>query len=276
MSKSRKGFFASVFGKKNAPSQIKSSVFRKSDVSKMLSDKSPFGVKESYGAIRTQLNFSRKNEKCPVFAVTSMTPGDGKTVNCINIAISFAKLNKRVLIIDSDMRNPTVHKFFSLSSSNGLSELLAGFATSVNFKTTGVDNLTVLTSGATPPNPAELLNSEQMDKLLKLVREHFDYVFIDTPPVSLVTDATVLAQKVTGYVIVVRPGHSDIRDLKHGVDSLQALGATISGFVCNDADDNVRHSRRAYYKSYYYKRYGYSYEQYAGASGADQDTQDDN
>ena len=251
---------------------VKSSAFHKKDLQKLLSDKSPFGVKESYGAIRAQLNFARKSEKCPVFAVTSMTPGDGKTVNCINIAISFAKLNKRVLIIDADMRNPTVHKFFSLNAANGLSELLAGFATSVNFKTTNVDNLTVLTSGDTPPNPAELLNSEQMDKLLRLAREHFDYIFVDTPPVSLVTDATVLAQKVTGYVIVVRPGRSDIGDLKRGIGSLQALGAAISGFVCNDADDSVRNSRRAYYKSYYYKRYGYSYEQYAAAD----ETRDDN
>lgn len=256
------------FLKKKEP-VLKSSTFNRKDVKKMLNDKSPFGVKESYGSIRTQLMFSRKNEKCPVFAVTSMTPGDGKSLNCINIASSFAKLNKRVLVIDADMRNPTVHKFFSLSCPNGLSELLAGFADAVNFKATNVENLTVLSAGETPPNPAELLNSEQMDKLLRLVREHFDYVFIDTPPVALVTDATVLAQKVTGYVIVVRPGRSDINDLKRGIESLQTLGGTISGFVCNDADDNIRLSRRAYYKGSYYKRYGYSYKQYAAYRGSE-------
>ena len=254
---------------------IKSSVFRKKDINKLLSEQSPFGVKESYGAIRTRLNFARKNEKCPVFAITGMNPGDGKTINCINIAISFAKLNKRVLIIDADMRNPTVHRFFSLHSSNGLSELLAGLVTSVNFKSTNVDNLTVLTSGDAPPNPAELLNSEQMDKLLRLVREHFDYVFIDTPPVSPVTDAAVLAQKVTGYVVVVRPGHSDIDDLRRGIGSLRELGGTISGFVCNDADDSIRRGRRAYYKGYYYKRYGYSYEQYVSGDGAESENSDD-
>ena len=198
-----------------------------------------------------------------------MTPGEGKTISCINMAISFARLNKRVLVIDSDMRNPTVHKFFSLRSENGLSELLAGFADAVNFKTTDIENLTILTSGDIPPNPAELLNSEQMDKLLRLVREHFDYVFIDTPPIALVTDATILAQRVTGYVIVVRPGRSDINDLKMGVKSLQALNATITGFVCNDADDSIRHSRRAYYKSYSYSQYAAAYEK-AEESKADE------
>lgn len=242
---------------------IKSSSFHKKDKVKILSDKSPFGVIESYGAIRTQLNFSRKSEKCPVFAVTSMTPGEGKTITCINMAVSFARLNKRVLIIDSDMRNPTIHKFFSLHAENGLSEVLAGFADTVNFKTTDIENLTILTSGDIPPNPAELLNSEQMDKLLKLVREHFDYVFIDTPPIALVTDATVLAQRVTGYVIVVRPGRTDINDLKIGIKSLQTLHATITGFVCNDADDSIRLSRHAYYKNSYYK--SYSYRQYSAA-----------
>ncbi len=273
----RKTSVLSVFGtKKQSVSALKSSVFRKKDIKKLLSDSSPFGVKESYGAIRTRLDFLRRSEKCPVFAVTSMTPGDGKTLNCINIAISFAKLNKRVLVIDADMRNPTVHKFFSLRSNSGLSELLAGFSASVNFKSTAVPNLTLLTSGDVPPNPAELLNSEQMDKLLRLVREHFDYVFVDTPPLSAVTDATILAQKVTGYVVVVRPGRSDIGDLRRGIDSLQALGGTVSGFVCNDADDHIRHSRRAYYKGYAYKRYGYSYHRESGTEDTEPHNGDDN
>lgn len=234
----------------------KSSVFSKKSLKKILNDKSPFGVKESYGAIRTQLMFSKNNEKCPIFAVTSMTAGDGKTLNCVNIAISFARLNKRVLIIDGDMRNPTIHKIFSLSCGNGLSEILAGFSDSINFKSTNVENLTVLTAGELPPNPAELLNSEQFDKLLKLVREHFDYVFIDTPPIGLVIDATILAQKVTGFVIVVRPGNTDIRDLKGGVASLQSLGAHISGFVCNDSDGRLR-KRTGAYGEKYYKKYSY-------------------
>lgn len=265
MNKHKTSILSLLGGKKRSSAAPKSSVFRKKDIQKLLSDSSPFGIKESYGAIRTRLDFVRRSEKCPVFAVTSMTPGDGKTLNCINIAISFAKLNKRVLVIDADMRNPTVHKFFSLRSKSGLSELLAGFSASVNFKATDVPNLTLLTSGDVPPNPAELLNSEQMDKLLRLVREHFDYVFVDTPPLSAVTDATILAQKVTGYVVVVRPGRSDIGDLRRGIDSLQALGGTVSGFVCNDADDHIRHSRRAYYKGYAYKRYGYSYHREAAA-----------
>lgn len=238
-------------------SVIKPSVFTKKSLKKLLSEKSPFGIKESYAAIRTQLMFSGKNEKCPVFAVTSTTAGDGKTLTCVNLAISFAQLNKRILVIDGDMRNPTIHKMFSLSSSNGLSEILAGFSDSVNFKSTNVENLTILTAGETPPNPAELLNSEQMDKLLRLIREHFDYVFIDTPPAGMVIDAAVIAQKVTGFVIIVRPGNTDIRNLKTTVSDLEGLGATISGFVCNDVDGKQRNPSGSYGRKYY-KKYSYS------------------
>jgi len=241
---------------------IKSSVFNKRSLNKMLTPNSPFGVKESYASVRTQLLFSRKNEKCPVFAVTSMIPGEGKSLNCVNIAISFAQLNKRVLIIDGDMRNPTIHRFFSLNCANGLSELLGGFADTVNFKSTNVDNLTVLTAGELPVNPSELLNSEQMDKLLRLVREHFDFVFIDTPPMALVVDPSALAQKVTGYVIVARPGHSDISEIKKGVSTLKDLGGNIIGFVCNNADDKMRNSTGSYYGRYYRKYSSYNYGYY--------------
>lgn len=237
----------------------KSSVFDKKTLKKILNNKSPFAVKESYGAIRTQLMFSKKDEKCPVFAVTSMTAGDGKSLNCVNIAISFANLNKRVLIIDGDMRNPTIHKMFSLPCSNGLSEILAGFSDSINFKATNVENLTILSAGELPPNPAELLNSEQFDKMLKLVCEHFDYVFIDTPPIGMVIDATILAQKVTGFVVMVRPGYTDIRDLKGGVETLKTLGSNICGFVCNDSDGKLRAGNGVYSERYCKKFRNYSY-----------------
>ena len=240
---------------------IKSSVFSKRSINKMLSADSPFGVKESYASVRTQLLFSRKSEKCPVFVVTSMIPGEGKSLNCVNIAISFAQLNKRVLVIDADMRNPTVHRFFSLNCANGLSELLGGFADTVNFKASGVENLTILTAGELPVNPSELLNSEQMDKLLRLVREHFDFVFIDTPPVGLVVDPSALAQKVTGYVIVARPGHSDISEIKKGVSTLKELGGNVIGFVCNNADDKMRNTS-GYYGRYYRKYSSYNYGYY--------------
>lgn len=239
-------------------SVIKSSVFSKKTLKKLLTDKSPFGVKEAYGAIRTQLMFSKKNEKCPVFAITSTTAGDGKSLTCVNLAISFAQLNKKVLIIDGDMRNPTIHKMLSLTCTNGLSELLAGFSDSINFKATNVENLTVLTAGEIPPNPAELLSLEQLDKLIRLCKEHFDYVFIDTPPAGMVNDASALAQKVTGFVIIVKAGHTDSRNLTSTVENLKSLGANISGFICNDIDGKLHSKKAAYSKGYYKKSYQYA------------------
>ena len=248
---------------------IKSSVFSKKSLKKLLTEKSPFGVKESYGAIRTQLMFSKKNEKCPVFAITSTTAGDGKTLTCVNLAISFAQLNKKVLVIDGDMRNPTIHKMFSLSCHNGLSELLAGFSDSINFKASGVENLTILTAGEIPPNPAELLSSEQFDKLIRLCKEHFDYVFIDTPPAGMVNDTFALAQKVTGFVVIVRAGSTDVRDLTAIVDSMKGLGATVSGFICNDSDGKLRSQKSSYSKGYYKKIYYKQRYQYAADRTAD-------
>ena len=241
----------------NKSSVVKSTVFSKRSLKKLLNEKSPFGVKEAYSAIRTQLMFSKKNEKCPVFAVTSTTAGDGKTLTCTNLAISFAQLNKKVLIIDGDMRNPTIHKMFSLTCPGGLSELLAGFSDSINFKATNVDNLTVLTAGEIPPNPAELLSLEQFDKLIRLCKEHFDYVFIDTPPAGMVNDAVALAQKVTGFVIIVRAGSTDVHALTAMIENLKRLGANIAGFVCNDSDGKIQSKKSVYSKGYYKRNYQY-------------------
>lgn len=240
--------------KSNKNNAQRTKVFTKDDPKKILSPESPFVVKEAYSAIRTNLLFTQKGEKCPVFVVTSPTANNGKTINSINLAVSFAQMGKRTLLIDSDMRNPTIHRMFSIPVKNGLSEILAGLTDNITVSKTDVENLSVLTGGKIPPNPAELLSSPRMDKLLEFVKEHYDCVFIDTPPVNLVTDATVFAQKTTGYILIVKANASDNSDVKLAVNSLDNIGGNILGFVLND----VTSGRNRYYS--YYRKYDYKYK----------------
>lgn len=247
--------------KKNKRKQQNSHAFSKEDPKKMLSPESPFVVKEAYSAIRTNLLFTQKGEKCPIFVVTSPTANNGKTINSINLAVSFAQMGKRTLLIDSDMRNPTIHRMFSIPVKNGLSEILAGLTDNITVSKTDIENLSVLTGGKIPPNPAELLSSPRMDKLLEFVKEHYDCVFIDTPPVNLVTDATVFAQKTTGYILIVKANASDTTDVKTAVNNLDTIGGKMLGFILNDVTSG-RHKYYSYYKKYDYKykySYGYGY-----------------
>ena len=223
------------------------------DSTKLLTASSTFAVKEAYNSIRTNLLFTQQGEKCPIFVVTSPTANNGKTINSANLAINFAQMGKKTLAIDADMRNPSLHKLFSLSSRNGLSEILAGLTDNITVTKTDIENLSVLTSGKIPPNPTELLSSPRMDKLLDFVKEHYDCVFIDTPPINIVTDATVFAQKATGYILIVKTDTTNVPELKTTVSTLQGIKANILGFILNDANSE----KKKYYS--YYRKYSRSY-----------------
>lgn len=228
--------------------------FSRNDQKKMLAADTPFVIKEAYNTIRTSLLFTQKGENCPIFVVTSPDANNGKTINTINLAISFAQMGKRTLIIDSDMRNPTVHRMFNIPVTNGLSEILAGLTDNITVSKTNVENLSILSSGKIPPNPAELLASSRMDLLLSFVKGHYDCVFIDTPPINLVTDASAFAGKVTGYVMIVKAGNTDIPEVRSAVDALESIDAEVVGFILNDATPD----RKKYYS--YYSKYGRKYK----------------
>lgn len=236
------------FSKKNGSNSIHTT-----DSTKLLTASSTFAVKEAYNSIRTNLLFTQQGEKCPIFVITSPTANNGKTINSANLAINFAQMGKKTLVIDADMRNPSLHKLFSLSSRNGLSEILAGLTDNITVTKTDIENLSVLTSGKIPPNPTELLSSPRMDKLLDFVKEHYDCVFIDTPPINIVTDATVFAQKATGYILIVKTDTTNVPELKTTVSTLQGINASILGFILNDANSE----KKKYYS--YYRKYSRSY-----------------
>lgn len=241
------------FNKKSGSNSIHTT-----DSTKLLTASSTFAVKEAYNSIRTNLLFTQQGEKCPIFVITSPTANNGKTINSANLAINFAQMGKKTLVIDADMRNPSLHKLFSLSSRNGLSEILAGLTDNITVTKTDIENLSVLTSGKIPPNPTELLSSPRMDKLLDFVKEHYDCVFIDTPPINIVTDATVFAQKATGYILIVKTDTTNIPELKTTVSTLQGINASILGFILNDANSE----KKKYYSYYrkYSRNYSYNYK----------------
>ncbi len=235
---------------------------------KMLGKKSSFAAVEAYKATRTNLLFIGDGEGCKKIVFTSTFEGEGKTTNCINLAITLAQNGQKVLLIDADMRRPTAKGVFEINNKVGLSEILAGLATWENqtedepyiFRTRR-RNLFVLHSGHIPPNPAELLASKQMKKLLEKCEKEFDYILIDTPPILVVTDLAVLANMVDGYVLVVRAGITHKESLDESVLRLEQLGANIIGFIMNDVnpkDSSYKYSsNHNKYGNSKYHRYGY-------------------
>ena len=225
-----------------------------------LHENSPFAIKEAYNSIRTKLIFTGKGEKCPVFAVTSSLTADGKTTTAVSLAVSFSMAEQRVLLIDADMRRPSVHRYFNTECRGGLSEILAGLSSEITLRATRYERLSILTAGQVPPNPAELLGSKQMDRLLEYVRKYFDYVIIDTPPVNIVTDATVFAEKITGYVLVVQSGKNHLREVSDAIGQLREMNGSIAGLILNDPENkaDAHYSRRynRYYRHGKYRDYG--------------------
>ncbi len=219
---------------------------------KLINDKTPFAITESFKQLRTNLSYSVAAEKCPVFAVTSDFSGAGKSIISSNLALSFAMLGKKTLLVEGDMRCPDFKHIFENSSSVGLSELLSGNASSsaeVAF-TSANENLFVISSGRIPPNPSELLGSNKMGKLIDEWKNDYDVVIIDLPPIHDVADAGVVSSFVDGYVLIARCGHSDTSALTESIGAINRVRGAVCGFVVNDINLKVGRNGNYKYKSY--------------------------
>jgi protein-tyrosine kinase len=168
-------------------------------------------ISEQYRTIRTNIQFSSVDESIQSLLITSSGPGEGKSTTVANLAIVFAQQGKKVLLIDADLRKPTVHYTFQLNNHIGLTNVLTKQST-IDFSVnkTDIENLFVMSSGPIPPNPAELLGSKAMDEFLEVSLQQFDMVIFDTPPVLAVTDAQILANKCNGTILVVNSGKTEI------------------------------------------------------------------
>ena len=220
---------------------------------------STFQIVEAYKTVRTNLLFALAAGDNKVVVATSAEPGAGKSTTVANLAITVAQTGAKVLLIDADMRRPSQHKTFHLKKRNGLSLYLAGMLTMEEIihpeVVAGVD---LITSGSIPPNPSELLGSEKMTELLATVREQYDYVFIDTPPIGVVSDALVFGNNIAGILLICRQRMTNYEELSTAVKNVRAVDQTLLGVIITDMKQENRIYKRQNYGRYY-KRYDYSY-----------------
>lgn len=234
----------------------------------IMDDSTPFAVREAYKSIRTNLlSVMAVRPGTKQVCITSPEMGDGKTQTCANIAVAFAQTGARVLIIDADMRKPKIHKVFKIPSAPGLSSCLGGFSTldEAIVHCQQVSGLDVLPAGKIPPNPTELILSANFDNLLSVLAEKYDYIFLDAPPVCLVTDAVIISKKTMGAVLVCRAGVTKRDIARRAFDEVARGGGQVIGTLLNGVDVG-RYSN--------YDRMGAQYGYYQ-SSKADEAEQED-
>jgi capsular exopolysaccharide synthesis family protein len=222
----------------------------------LLNAKTPFIITEAYKTARTNLMFSLATSEHKIVVITSANPTEGKSTTCANLGLTLAGMGASTLIIDADLRKPTMHKLFGVQNKKGLSSILGGFnkvdKSTINY---GADeNLDVITSGPIPPNPAELLASDVMNSLLKAVAGHYDYVLIDTPPINVVTDSQLMNHIVSGLVFVIKEGSTTHTDISAAMRAVDMAKGKVLGFL----KTNCFAKGTKGYRKYNYK-YKYSY-----------------
>lgn len=223
------------------------------EVNTVISEESRFDIKEAYNELRTNISFSIPKKGCKIICTTSALASEGKTTSTTNVAISFAKNNKKVLLIDCDLRKPSVDKLLKIENTKGTSDFLVSsdeFDALIHKNV--YENLDVMTSGNIPPNPVELISSDRMKELIETAGKDYDYIFIDAPPVNVVIDAVLVAQNCDGVMMVVRQGTVDKKMLFEAVKKLKLIEAKIIGFILNDVS-----STKGGYSSY---KYSYKYQ----------------
>ncbi len=213
-----------------------------------------FGATEAYKTIRTNIVFMLSQAEKKSFVISSLSEAEGKSTTCVNVARAFAEMGSRVLLIDSDLRKPTVHKKMRISNTKGLSSILVGFCSADDAIQKVSKNLDVITAGPIPPNQSELLCSAAMQVLIKGLEARYDYVIFDTPPFGIVSDAMLLAQRTAGVIMVVRAGSTNIEHVKRANTLAETAGTKILGVVMNAVSNKNR--KYNYYKK---KKYGYKY-----------------
>ena len=200
---------------------------------------------EAYRTLRTNIQYSSYDKKIKKILVTSSEPAEGKSTIIGNLAVSLSQSENTVIVLDCDLRKPTMHKKFKISNEVGLTELLVGKKELKDVVQYRNKNLHIITSGKIPPNPAEMLASKSMKRLLEQLANEYDYVLMDTPPLNAVTDAQVLSTEADGTLIVIRSEKTKKESILTAKNLLQKVNANILGIVFNDVANSIN-------KYYYY------------------------
>ncbi|MFK9094240.1 CpsD/CapB family tyrosine-protein kinase [Bacillus salipaludis] len=210
----------------------------------MMDSKSP--ISEQYRTIRTNIQYSTVDKNVKTLMVTSSGPGEGKSTTVANLAVTFAQQGKKVLLVDADMRKPTVHYTFNQTNTFGLTSVLTKQITLEEaIDETSVENLFVLTSGPIPPNPAELLSSKAMEQFFQTAEKLYDIILFDTPPLLAVTDAQILASRCEGTILVVYSGKTEKEQMVKAKELLDSAQSKLLGVVLNHK--NIKDTNYYYY-----------------------------
>lgn len=228
-----------------------------------------FTATEQYKLLRANLGFTvPEGTKCPVIGVTSSMRGEGKSTTAVNLSYVLAEKGSRVLLIDGDLRIPSIAKKMKIPGNPGLTDVLINKNVSniEQYKTSILDKWYIMPSGNVPPNPSELLGSKRMAWALEQLREFFDYIIVDLPPVNIVSDALAIAPHVTGLIVVIREDYTEKKELERCFRSLHLSNVKVLGCVINSAKTGNgsygRYRKYRYYK--YYRYYKKNYKYYGG------------
>ena len=198
----------------------------------LLTEKTPFVIQEAFKSLRTNVMFSLPGAGCKCVGVTSPCPGDGKSTTAANLALSLAQIGKRVILVDSDMRLPTVAGSLRIALSPGLSDFLVGQARIEDcIRQLDAFGISVMPAGSIPPDPTGLLEARQIDHLFAAFRNIYDYVIVDLPPVTTVPDAAILSKYLDGYLLVVRQKQTRHRDVVQMLKQLNLAESKLLGFT---------------------------------------------
>ncbi len=225
----------------------------------LLSDRSAFSVKEAYKTLRTNVMFSLPGKDSKCIGVVSPDRGDGKSSVSINLAISFAQINKKVIIVDCDLRLPTIASKLGIEAKPGLSNFLSGNQDSEQplIRRSSEYGIDIMTAGDIPPDPTALITSRQMDAFIELLKKYYDYIILDFPPATIVSDAASVSRIVDGYLIVIRHNSSEFSKINETLRQMDFADAKILGFVYNGKDEQKKYYKNGKYSKYYYNYYYY-------------------
>ena len=219
-----------------------------------------FVIQEAYKTARTNLVFALSPYEKKIVVITSCSPTEGKSTTCVNMAISLAEKGDNVLVIDGDLRRPTIHGLLKLPNKVGLSSILAGFSNDMNeaINSNVRPNLDVISAGPIPPNPAELLASARMKSLFDLLTQYYDYILIDTPPINVVSDSQLLNEYIAGIMFVIREGKTTHPAIRDAMQSVKMANGRVLGVIKTGCNSRGKKSYKRYKYDY---KYGYKHEQ---------------